>query len=62
MLYLKLARYIPDIIDIFSELAKALSKDSDGGKKITKDELEKIKLVAVMKLDVLLDDIMSDRL
>ena len=62
MLYLKLAQYVPGIIDIFSEVIKSTRKDSDGGKKITKEEAERIKLIAAAKLDLVIHDILDGEL
>lgn len=62
MLYLKLAKYIPAILEVFSEIVKSTNKDSDGGKRITKDEAGKIKLVAASKLDLIIEDILAGEL
>jgi hypothetical protein len=62
MLYLKLAQYVPAIVDILAEIVKAARKDSDGGKKITPEEADKIKLVAANKVKLIIDDILTGEL
>ena len=62
MLYLKLAKYVPAILDIFGEVIRSLRADSDGGKRVTKEEAERIKLIAAAKLDLVIHDILDGEL
>jgi len=62
MLYLKLSRYVPAIVDILAEVVRAARKDSDGGKRITPEEGDKIKLVAASKIKLIVDDILTGEL